>query len=66
MKATQTVKNFNAKVKSGTSDKFSYDDDFAGYKVPVAPKVQQVQAQKYKVRKKDDGDGIVKIKNKKD
>lgn len=66
MGASQSIKTFNAKVKSGTSDKFSYDDDFAGYKVPVAPKVQQVQAQKYKVRKKDDGDGIVKIKYKKD
>lgn len=66
MGASQSITSFRAKVKNSNSNNFSYDDNFAGYKVPVAPKVQKVEMTKYKVKKKDDGDGVVKIKYKKD
>lgn len=66
MSASQSITIFRAKTKNSNSDNFVYDDDFAGYKVPVAPKINKVEMTKYKVKKKDDGDSIVKIKVKRD
>ncbi len=66
MGASQSITSFRAKTKNSNSDNFVYDDNFAGYKVPVAPKIQKVEMTKYRVKKKDDGDSVVKIKVKRD